>query len=60
MLAKPVEVIANFDKEGIMHPIKIKLEEDDEINVIKVARVVKRDCEKLVGNPMWKLTCVSL
>lgn len=60
MLARPVEVIAHFDKERIIHPIKIKLEEDDETNVIKVTRVVKRDYEKLAGNHMWKLTCVSL
>lgn len=60
MLARSVEVIAHFDKKGIINPIKIKLEEDDETNVIKVVRVVKRDYEKLAGNHMWKLTCISL
>ncbi|MEG0296826.1 MAG: hypothetical protein RR620_08900 [Clostridium sp.] len=58
-MAKEVEVIAWFDKEGTVKPIKVRLEENDEIQVIAIKNILKKEYEKLAGNHMWKLTCSS-
>ncbi|GAB6171976.1 hypothetical protein JCM15765_14540 [Paradesulfitobacterium aromaticivorans] len=57
---KPVEMIALFDKEGKPWPLKYKIQEWDEGEiVVKVDRVITRTEEKLAGNRMIIFSCQS-
>jgi len=57
----PIEMIAWFTQEGIPHPIKFRLKNDDESwIVVKVNRIISRDIEKLAGNKMIVFTCQSI
>lgn len=58
VVAKPIQMIAWFNKDGSINPIRFKLDEDGE-KVIKVDRVLKTEKEKLAGNIMEKFTCSS-
>lgn len=60
VVAKPIEMIAWFDNEGIVHPIRFKIQSEDQDNkVISVGKVLKTDIEKLAGNKMYVFTCMS-
>lgn len=61
VIAKKIDVIGNFSKDGTVTPIKFKIEGDDEsFRIIKVDKVLYRTSEKLAGNPMIRFTCQSL
>ncbi len=60
LLRKPIEVIAIFDIEGNPTPIKFRfLDEGEEVLVVKVDKVLKKDIDKFAGNRMIKYTCES-
>ena len=56
VVSKPIEMIAWFNKDGTINPIRFKIE-DDECKVIKVEKVLKREQEKLAGKAMEKFVC---
>ena len=59
VVAKPIQMIAWFNKDGSINPIRFKIEEDGE-KVIKVDRVIKAERERLAGNIMEKFICSSV
>ena len=60
IVAKPIDVMGKFNKEGILTPIKFKITGEDEGEVtIKVDRVLTRELEKLAGNKMFVYKCQS-
>jgi hypothetical protein len=59
VVAKPIEMVAWFNKDGI-HPIRFKIEGKDGDVVVKIGRVIKKDLEKLAGNLMMVFTCESV
>lgn len=59
VVAKPIQMIAWFNKDGSINPIRFKIEEDGN-KVIKVDRVLKAEKERLSGNVMEKFTCSSV
>jgi len=60
VVAKPVDMVAWFDKEGIPHPVRFRIINEDSSNkVIKVDRVITREVEKLAGNNMMVFNCFS-
>jgi hypothetical protein len=57
---KPIEVIAWFDMEGNPAPIKFRCsDEQQEMVVRKVDKILKKDLDKFAGNRMIKYTCES-
>jgi hypothetical protein len=58
VVAKPIDMVAWFDKDGI-HPTRFKIEGKDGDVVVKIGKVLKKDLEKLAGNPMLVFTCES-
>lgn len=61
VMAKPVDMVAWFDREGTPHPVRFRMDtEEEEQLVVKVDRVITRDLEKLAGNPMIVLKCQSV
>ena len=56
VVAKPIQMIAWFNKDGSINPIKL---EEDGDKVIKVDRVLKAEQERLSGCIMEKFTCSS-
>lgn len=58
IVAKPIEMIAFFNKDGIPHPIRFRLEsENEELRVIKIDKVIFISLEKTAGNKMYVYQC---
>lgn len=59
-VAKSIKMIAWFDEDGKINPMKFKIEGEDEGKIIHINRILNRELEKLAGNIMWKFTCSSI
>ena len=59
VVCKPIEMIAWFEKDGKVHPIKFRLKEDDQNQVIPIERIRCVKLEKLGGNQMYVFECES-
>lgn len=60
VVAKPIEMVAWFDKNGVPNPVRFRFEnEDGKLITIKIDRVITRDKEILAGNPMILFRCQS-
>lgn len=59
-MAKQIDMIAAFTKDGIPTPIKFKYCEDEEETVVKVNKVILRETERFAGNNMIVFRCQSL
>lgn len=57
VVAKEIEMIAYFKSDGVINPIRFRLEEDDKREVIKINKIISTDTEKLCGNKMIVFTC---
>lgn len=60
IVAKPIDMIAVFTKEGVLTPIKFKYCDDEGKTVVKIERVILREMEKFAGNNMVVFRCQSL
>lgn len=53
-----VKVIAWFDFDGTVHPMKFQLNaQDEQLITVKISRVIDRRIDKYAGNKMVQLTC---
>lgn len=60
VIAKPIEMIVWFDKNGTVCPTSFKLiKEDSSTETIKIDKIIKRAVEKFAGNKMLVFTCQS-
>ena len=58
MVAKAIDVISKTDKEGVITPVKFRIEAHDESEIeIKIGRILTRELEKLAGNKMLVFKC---
>lgn len=60
VVAKKVEMIAHFEEDGKIKPIRFRFKEDDEYKVIKINKIITIEMEKLCGNKMWVYTCSAV
>lgn len=60
VVAKKIEMIAYFDEDGKIKPIKFRLKEDDSYNVVIINKIISVEMEKLCGNKMWVYTCSAV
>lgn len=60
VVAKKVEMIAYFEEDGKIKPIRFRLKEDDGYKVIKINKIITIEMEKLCGNKMWVYTCSAV
>jgi hypothetical protein len=61
VLARPVDMVCWFEKTGIPHPVRFKVVNEDESEVvIKVNKVLTLDKERLAGNNMLVFKCQSV
>lgn len=59
-IAKPIEMLAWFNREGIPTPVKFKITNKDETeSVIKISRIIKTSEERLAGNRMIIYNCLG-
>ena len=54
-----IKMIAWFDSDGIITPVRFQLKVNDESITIKIDNIVFRDKEKLAGNKMFIYRCQS-
>lgn len=60
IVAKPIAMVAWFDRFGNPNPIRFRIEENDsEPSTIKIDRILQRAKEKLVGTHMIVFQCQS-
>lgn len=60
IVAKPIDMVAWFDKFGNPNPVRFRIEEENsEQTTIKVDRILQRAKEKLAGNQMIVFQCQS-
>lgn len=58
VLAKPIDVVACFTKEGVVRPAKFRVVNEDEgETVITVEKVLHTDREKLAGKQALVFRC---
>ncbi|MBU3216682.1 hypothetical protein LL033_17260 [Clostridium estertheticum] len=61
VLAKPIELVSWTDINGVIHPVRFKIaNEDESISVVKIDKVLTIDKERLAGNNMLVYTCQSV
>lgn len=59
VVCKPVDMVAWFEQDGKIHPIKFRLKENDQNQVIPIERIRCVKLEKLGGNQMYVFECES-
>lgn len=58
VLAKPIDVVAWFTKEGTPRPVRFRItNEEENETVVKVDKILHVDREKLAGNHMLVYRC---
>ncbi len=61
VVCKAIDMVAWFEKNGKVHPIKFRIKgNDDENKVITIDRIRCVKLEKLVGNQMYVFECESM
>lgn len=60
VVGKRVEMIAYFEEDGKIKPIRFRFKEDDVYKVIKINKIITIEMEKLCGNKMWVYTCSAI
>lgn len=59
VVAKPIDIICYFDKNGV-HPVRFRVEGlDEELLIIKIDKIIKVDMERFAGNKMLVFDCQS-
>lgn len=57
VIAKPIDVLAYFYKGKCPMPIRFRILEQDENNVISIDKIITTDKEKIAGNFMYVYRC---
>lgn len=60
VVAKPIEMVAWFDKEGTVHPVRFRIIQDEVTTTVIIDKVIRQSKEKLAGNNKLVFTCRSL
>lgn len=59
VVAKSIDMIAWFQEDGQIRPLKFKIEESGRHEIIKVDRIISTGTEKQAGNVMHVFECQS-
>ncbi len=60
VVAKPVEMMAWFQDDGAIHPIRFRFKNEDGVQkIIKIDRICSKHLERIVGNLMMVFKCQS-
>jgi hypothetical protein len=60
IVAKEVEMVAVFDKQGIPKPLRFKIDDDDGLYVVKVDQVVSTESIRPAGMEALVFRCQSV
>lgn len=61
VVAKPVEMVAWFENEGNINPVRFRMEdENNKYQVVKINKIFYRQKEKIAGNNMMVFKCSSV
>ncbi len=59
IMMAPIAVVARFPEKDLPRPVKFRLEQNGEVQEIKIDRIVTREEERLAGNRMLIFGCQS-
>lgn len=58
VVAKPIDVVAWFTRDGSPNPIKFRIVTEDKTELVyKINKIIKTEKIKLAGNPTIVFTC---
>ena len=60
VVAKPIEVVAWFDKIGTVHPFRFRIMQNETITTVIIDKIIRHSRKKLVGIKTIIFTCQSL
>ena len=60
VVAKPIEVVAWFDKIGTVHPVRFRIMQNEAITTVIIDKIINQIEERFAGNYMLVFTCQSL
>jgi len=60
IVAKPIEVVAWFDKIGTVHPVRFRIIQNEETTIVIIDKIVNEIEERLADIYMLVFTCQSL
>lgn len=61
VVAKPVELVAWFENEGNINPVRFRMEdENNKYKIIKINKVLYKEKEKIAGNHMIVFRCSAI
>lgn len=61
VIAKPIEMLAWFDSDGVPHPVKFKITNKDESeSTITIDKILWQSEERLAGNRMLVYGCAGM
>ena len=55
---KPIEMIAHNKPDGSIRPLRFRLQEEDELRVIKINKVFTSSIGKIGGNLVYMFKCM--
>jgi alpha-glucosidase (family GH31 glycosyl hydrolase) len=56
----PIEMIAVFNRDGSIKPIRFRLQENHELKVVKIIKIYANHKDKLAGDFICIFTCLVL
>ncbi|WP_454052941.1 hypothetical protein [Clostridium sp. Marseille-Q7071] len=59
VVAQPIDMVAWFDSDGEIHPVKFRIV-DETTEVVKINKIICKEKEKLAGNLMMIFRCQSI
>jgi hypothetical protein len=60
ILMKPIKMIAWFEENGKLTPVRYQVAEVDGNKIIKIDRILYQEEERLAGNRMYIYKCQSI
>jgi hypothetical protein len=60
VVALPIDMVAYFTHLGEIRPVRFRLEQNGEIQIIKIQKIISTQREKMAGNQMQIFDCNAL
>lgn len=57
---KNIDMICTFDVKGDIRPVRFRIIENDNNEVIKINRIVSKEKQKFTGKLIWVYDCQSI
>lgn len=60
IVMQPIDIVAWFTRDGIPHPVRYRVGNDEDSQVVKIDHIAFRSEEKVAGNRMFIFRCQGM